>query len=74
MTRFYTRSPVELQLHGWRPGVNIIKLRITVLRAFYLFFVKLKTNLFISRNLEDEKTEKKYKNTEKNMKIRRKSS
>ena len=30
------------------PSVNIIKLPISVLGAFYPFFVKQKTNLFIS--------------------------
>ena len=50
------------------PGDNIIKLRISVLRAFYPFFHKTEKSFYL-RNLEYEKTEIKYENKEKNTKI-----
>ena len=53
-------------------GVNIIKLHISILRALYQFLRKTENQAFYLRNLEYKKTEKKYENTEKNMKLQRK--
>ena len=59
---------------GWLSnpaGVNIIKLRISVLREFSLFFRKTENESFYLRNLAYEKTEKNYESMEKNMKIQK---